>query len=177
MKGTEAVPFSFTLKPNLPPNSMTKELLIAELEEKVNELLLSRPGYFLVQVRIKPTNNIKVFIDGDEGVTIESCTKINRELYKQLEEEQRFPNEDYSLEVSSPGVGEPLLFNRQYKKNIGRHLEVKLEDGSTLEGELKAVSETDIDVEVVTGKGKKMVVTLNHIEFNTIKSAAVQVKF
>jgi Uncharacterized protein conserved in bacteria len=70
----------------------------------------------LVQVKIKPTNNIKVFLDGDNGITIEDCIKVNRKLYAEIEELAMYPDGDFSLEVSSPGVGEPLLLQRQYVK-------------------------------------------------------------
>ena len=55
------------------------------VEGMVQGLLAGEPGYFLVEVRIKPTNNIKVFLDGDKGISIEKCVQYNRALYKQLE--------------------------------------------------------------------------------------------
>ena len=83
---------------------------------------------FLVEVKVNPGNNIIVFLDADNGVTIEKCIQINRALYKQIEEAGLFPNGDFSLEVSSPGVDEPLKLHRQYKKNIGRKVEVTMND-------------------------------------------------
>ncbi len=143
----------------------------------INSLLAEMPGYFLVQVRIKPTNNIKVFLDGDQGITIETCIKINRKLYNLVEEEKLYPEGDFSLEVSSPGIGEPLLMHRQYVKNMGRFIEVKLDDGVILEGELKGVTEDGIELETVTGKGKKTEIKQHSILFNNIKSTSVQIKF
>ena len=98
------------------------------IEGKVNSLLSNHPTHFLVEVRIKPTNNIKVFIDADEGVILSDLIEYNRKLYKQLEESELFPNGDFSLEVSSPGLDEPLKLFRQYKKNIGRFVEITLKD-------------------------------------------------
>ena len=72
----------------------------------------------MVEVRIKPTNNIKVYIDGDQGVSIEKLVNYNRKLYKKIEEDGMYPNGDFSLEVSSPGLDEPLKMHRQYQKNI-----------------------------------------------------------
>jgi ribosome maturation factor RimP len=60
-----------------------------------------------VEVKIKPTNNIKVFLDGDQGITIEKCIAVNRALYKQLEESGMFPDGDFSLEVHRPGWTNP----------------------------------------------------------------------
>lgn len=156
---------------------MANEPQIPIIEKMVNSLLESRPGYFLVNIRIKPTNNVKVFLDGDEGITIETCIKINRELYPQIEENQLFADGDFSLEVSSPGVGEPLLHGRQFTKNIGRWVEVKLNDGTVLEGELKAASQEGIEVETTTGKGKKAEIKQHSLSFDSIKSTSVQIKF
>jgi ribosome maturation factor RimP len=69
-----------------------------------------------VEVRVKPTNNIKVFIDADEGMPLSALADYNRKLYKQLEESGMYPDGNYSLEVSSPGLDEPLKKSRQYKK-------------------------------------------------------------
>ena len=167
---------------------MANESLIQALENMVNGLLEEMPGYFLVQVRIKPTNNIKVFLDGDSGITIETCIKINRRLYTIIEEQQLFPDGDFSLEVSSPGIGEPLLLKRQYIKNIGRWVKVEAlpglslsteeGDGVTLlEGELKAVNDESIEIETVTGKGKKLLAKQYHVLLSNIKSTSVQIKF
>jgi ribosome maturation factor RimP len=156
---------------------MATEVALTQIENMINGLLEDMPGYFLVQVRIKPTNNVKVFLDGDTGITIETCIKINRKLYAWVEESQLFPDGDFSLEVSSPGLGEPLILHRQYVKNIGRWVEVKLTDGTVLEGELKTVSDDAIELETTSGKGKKAVVQQQAILFSSIKSTSVQIKF
>lgn len=169
LKGTDTVPFLFA--------PMATEAQIKFVEETIAALLESDPASFLVQVKVKPTNNIKVFLDGDEGITIEKCTKLNRALYRHLEEQKTFPDDDFSLEVSSAGVGEPLLLHRQYVKNTGRLVEVKTTDGLVLEGELKSVSETGIILETTTGKGKKTEIKEHNIQFETIKSTTVQIKF
>jgi ribosome maturation factor RimP len=130
-----------------------------------------------MQVKVKPTNNIKIFIDGDQGVTIDDCTRLNRALYKQIEEEGLFPDDDFSLEVSSAGVGEPLLMYRQYVKNIGRTVSVVQNDGQILEGELKEAMEDGINLETVTGKGKKAETKQHVILFQNIKTTTVQIKF
>src|SRR6185436_14996779 len=96
------------------------EPIIADLERKINNLIAVDPALFLVEIKVKPTNNIKVFIDGDQGVRIDQLSQFNRRLYSQLEEENIFPNGDFSLELSSPGLEEPLKSHRQYLKNVGR---------------------------------------------------------
>ncbi len=156
---------------------MDRNEQIAVIEKIVNEVLEATPQFFLVQVRIKPTNNIKVFLDGDTGITIENCIKVNRKLYAALEEMEMYPDDDFSLEVSSPGIGEPLLLHRQYKKNIERLLEVKLTDDTIILGTLKEVTDHEILVEVTTGKGKKAETIVHNIQLNNIKEASVQIKF
>jgi len=140
-------------------------------------LLAGEPGYFLVDVRIKPTNNVKVYIDGDQGIPIEKCVQLNRALYKKFEETALFPNGDFSLEVSSPGLDEPLKLHRQYKKNVGRQVEVVLQDGSKIEGRLLDVSEDGVIVEETRGRNKKKEVINHTFLFDNIKTTKIQVVF
>ena len=150
---------------------------IKVVESLVQALLANDSGYFLVDVRIKPTNNFKIFIDGDQGITIEKCVQINRALYKKLEELGLFPTGDFSLEVSSPGLDEPLKLLRQYKKNIGRQVELILQDGSKKEGRLMEVSEDGIIIEETKGKNKKKEVINHTFLFDNIKTTKIQVVF
>ena len=140
-------------------------------------LLADQPQYFLVDLKIKPTNNIKLFLDGDQGITIEKCISINRALYKHLEESGLFPNDDFSLEVSSPGLNEPLKLHRQYLKNKGRLVEILLKDGQKIEGKLLEVNETDLVVEETKGKNKKKEILQHQFLLNDIKSTKLQIVF
>lgn len=155
---------------------MNTEEQVRIIEAKITELLADDPGYFVVEVSIKPTNNIKVFADADQGATIEHLTRLNRALYKWLEENM-FPNGDFSMEVSSPGLEEPLKLHRQYVKNMGRYVDVLLNDGMKKEGKLISVSDTEIVLEEEKGKGKKKE-TVQHSIFKTdIKTTKIQIKF
>jgi ribosome maturation factor RimP len=156
---------------------MATDTIIQEIERLVDDVLAPEPEFFRVNVKIKPTNNVKVFIDGDKGVSIEKCVQFNRRLYKLLEEKALFPEGDFSLEVSSPGVDEPLKLHRQYSKNIGRFVEVIFNDGTKKEGKLMQVAEADIIIEQETGKGKKAATQQLVIPFNNIKTTTVQIKF
>ena len=156
---------------------MATETLIESLEQKINSLLEANPSHFLVEVRIKPTNNIKVFIDADEGMPLSALVDYNRKLYKQLEENGMYPDGNFSLEVSSPGLDEPLKKGRQYNKNVGRFVEVTLNDGTRREGKLTAATEEGIVIEWEEGKGKKKETKTETILFENIKSTKVQVKF
>jgi len=156
---------------------MNTEPLIQTLEQKVETLISAEPELFLVEVRVKPTNNIKVYIDGDQGISIEKLVQYNRKLYKEIEESNMFPNGDFSLEVSSPGLDEPLKFHRQYVKNIGRFIEVTEKDGHQKEGKLFSVTELEITVEEQKGKGKKLEIIRHIIPFENIKTTKIQIKF
>jgi len=156
---------------------MNGDSQIQALELRVNNLIKSEPDVFLIEVRIKPTNNIKVFIDGDKGVSIEKLVQYNRRLYRQLEEENFYPNGDFSLEVSSPGLDEPLKLNRQYQKNIGRFVEVADKEDVKIEGKLISATETELVLEEIKGKGKKMETIQHRIPFGNIKTTKIQIKF
>jgi ribosome maturation factor RimP len=156
---------------------MNIELPISTIEQKVQELLATEPGYFLVEAKINSGNNIKVFIDADQGASIDKLVPYNRKLYKWIEEKGLFPGNNFSLEISSPGVEEPLKLHRQYVKNIGRPVEVTKTDEIKLEGKLIQVEETGITVEEEKGKGKKREIVQHTITFDSIKKITVQIKF
>ena len=88
-----------------------------------------------VSVSEKGTGRVSVFVDSDEGLKIADCAAFSRKLGDRIEEEELFDN-PYKLEVSSPGLDRPLLLVRQYKKNIGRDLKVRLNDGKEISGTL-----------------------------------------
>ena len=148
-----------------------------KIEGMLNSILAEEPTYFCVSISIKPTNNIKVFVDGDDGIKIERCVSFNRRLYKLIEEAAIYPEGDFSLEVSSPGIEEPLKLHRQYLKNIGRTIEIQLLDGTVKEGLLETVTNNDVTIIYSAGKGKKAVTEQLVIPFIHIKSTTVQIKF
>jgi ribosome maturation factor RimP len=150
---------------------------IQTLQHKVEALIEPEPGFFLVDIRIKPTNNIKVYIDADQGASIEKLVQLNRRLYKDIEESNFFPDGDFSLEVSSPGLDEPLKMRRQYVKNIGREVEVLLNEGIKKEGKLLSVTDEEITLEEERGKNKKKEIVQHTIPFNQIKTTKIQIKF
>ena len=156
---------------------MDSKQALEQVENYLAELLKDRPDTFLVRSKVKPTNNIKLYLDSDTGIRVEDCIQINRSLRRQIEETGMFGDEDFSLEVSSPGLDEPLVLHRQFVKNVGRGLEVELHDGGHVEGDLKATSETGIELETTEGKGKKAVTKMIEIPFGNIKKATVQIKF
>jgi ribosome maturation factor RimP len=150
---------------------------IQAIETLVNELIADTPEIFLVSVRIKPTNNIKVFLDADNGLSIERCVKINRAMYRVIEEKGWYPDGNFSLEVSSPGLEEPLKLLRQYRKNIGRAVEVIQNDDTTVEGKLIEVNDLSITLEYTEGKNKQAVTVVKEIPLEQVKQTTVQIVF
>jgi len=156
---------------------MSTDTQIGVVKQKINEVLAEHPTHFLVEIRIKPTNNFKVFIDADEGVNLAVLIEYNRKLYKFIEENSLYPDGDFSLEVSSPGLDEPLKLNRQYKKNIGRFVDVLLNDTTKKEGKLIEATGDGIIIEYELGKGKKKEIKQETILFTDIKHTKIQIKF
>jgi ribosome maturation factor RimP len=169
-EGNGAVPFFISQK-------MATEEKTVQVKALAEKLLESEPQYFLVRVNVRPINNISVYVDGDEGVTIEKCVKLNRALYKEIVEKEICKDGEFGLEVSSPGIDEPLLLQRQYIKNIGRVVEVEMKDGRAFEGKLLAADEKGIEVDEEKGKGKKMEVIKHVLIFDDIKTTTVKIVF
>lgn len=125
------------------------------VKELVEEKIADRPDLFLVNVSMQKNGRLTILVDGDEGITIQDCAGISRHVGYHLEEENLIENA-YKLEVSSPGIDSPLVMERQYIKNIGRHIAVKTEDGDRTEGKLAEATATQITIDVtVKEKGKK----------------------
>ena len=143
----------------------------------VNELLAQRdPSLFLVNIIASPgrgSHKVVVHIDGDQGVPIDVCADISRALSHRLDEEELI-DDQYTLEVSSPGLSQPLLLKRQYAKNVGRHVKVVREDDTTVQGELQAVDDEQIVVAEKKGRTKKKAVAQEVIiPFSDIKKTNV----
>ena len=156
---------------------MTTSTEPGRIEEFVNNFIKQSGSLFLVEVKSAPGNKITVLLDGDKGITIDDCTRINKALYKFIEDTSLFGDNNFSLEVSSPGVDKPLKLLRQYNKNIGRKVEVLMNDGSKLEGTLTNVTDESITIEEKTGKNNKMTTKNTTILFNQIKHTTVLITF
>ena len=136
----------------------------------------------LVDIQLSSRNDIKVFIDSDQGVNADHCASLSRFLSHQFD--VAFPNVNYSLEVSSPGTDRQLTGKRQYMKNHGRELEIALEDGNYKQGKLILVDDEGIILEITyrkkTSNGKYVQppknTERNEIPFSNIKNAKVIIK-
>ena len=150
---------------------------IQAIEQKMMALIDPDPENFLVEVKIRPGNNIKIFVDADHGISIDKLAQYNRSLYRQIEESGLFPNNDFSLEISSPGLDEPLRLSRQYLKNIGRYVEVLLKNGIKKEGKLISATDKEIVIEEEKGNKKKKEVILHSLSYDDIKTTKIQIKW
>ena len=133
--------------------------------------------FFFVSVKVSGDNHITITADTDEGITIDQCGEISSKLEEMLDRDQ----EDFELEVTSPGLTEPLKVLRQYTKNIGRNVEIVLADGKKIDGELLSANNDGITIkqtitEKVNGKRTKSEVT-NTINFAAIKTTKLKIKF
>ena len=142
--------------------------------QSVIENKLGATNMYLVDLSLNKVNKkIQVLIDGDTGVTINDCVDMSRHIRSEFEEEL----EDYNLEVSSPGVGQPFTMNRQYLKNVGRIIEVNTADDEVVEGEILAADETGSKLQLHLNKkgSRKKIITEEEIElhYSSIKSAKV----
>lgn len=143
----------------------------------VEEKIADRPELFLVEVKMLPNNKLIIHVDGDEGISIQDCVAISRHVGFHLEEENAI-EQAYNLEVSSPGVGEPLKLIRQYNKNIGRTVSIKLKEGLKKEGKLLSVTDNNLLIEEsVKEKGKKAVAIQTAVPFNDILETSVLISF
>lgn len=142
---------------------------------KVEEILSDESSLFLVKVLVKGhvgNQKLIILLDGDEGVNIDQCSKVSRGLSEWLEEEDLIAGK-YLLEVSSAGLDHPIESVRQYKKNVGRSLSVKLSDGSKLEGKLIEASDELILLEESSKKETKQ----HEIKLDQIEKSMVLVSF
>ena len=120
---------------------------------------------FLVEVLVKSGNSVSVHVDRPEGISIDECVKISRYLNESLDRDV----EDYSLEVSSPGLSGAFIVKQQYEKNLGRDIEVLYTDGIKVKGKLKKVSDEGV---VLNVQGDE-----EEISFEEIKTAKAIISF
>ena len=149
---------------------------LSEVQNLINEAVAENPELFLVDWSISPSNKIEVLVDGDNGLPIDEVVRISRHIEHNLDRE----SEDFALTVSSPGVTRPLETPRQYKKNLGRRLEVQTKENQ-YKGVIVEVDETSVTLEWKArepkpiGKGKHTVTKTEKIMFENIDKATIQI--
>jgi ribosome maturation factor RimP len=163
---------------------MNFEAVKGKIEEWLEPELAER-NLFLVDIKFPMGRQIEVYIESDEGIHISECAEVSRFLEKKLDESGLVPD-NYILEVSSPGMGNPIKVPRQYKRRIGRVFEVLRNDGTQIEGELVEVDDEKIklrEVEQKKSKTQKAKTKAQEelkeyvLKFDEIKRATLQFKF
>ncbi|MDF2158926.1 ribosome maturation factor RimP [Algoriphagus sp. CAU 1675] len=148
--------------------------------EEIVEKYLPGEDHFVVAVDFSQKGGkgvLHILIDADQGVTIDTCAKVSRDVADEIEARDLIESA-YTLEVSSPGVDYPLGSKRQYQKNVGRELKVLLQSGQDILGKLEEVTDTGITLRVKKKeKGKKAVEEAVSFPFEEIKKSIVQVSF
>ncbi len=146
--------------------------------ELLEEALEENKSLFVIDVKFSNSNKIDIIIDGDNGVNLKECIRINRYIENGFDREE----EDFSLEVSSPDIVSPIKNIRQYNKNMGRILKVKTSEDK-YEGTLIEVNSDNLLLEWKArepkpiGKGKVTVTKQARISFNEIVEAKVKIIF
>lgn len=149
------------------------------VEDLLQEALNERKDLFLIDFSVSNDNAVKIIIDGDKGVLVEDCMFVSRAIEHNIDRDEH----DFSLEVLSSGAATPLVLPRQYRKHIGRDLELKTADEQSIEGELAEVNEEGVVLKWKTrepksvGKGKVTVTKEASVAFINIKEAKVKIKF
>lgn len=151
----------------------------AKVEQLVHEFLETRKDLYLVDLKISAGDDITVILDGDEGLSLQDCLDASRAIEFNLDREEH----DFSLQVMSPGLSEPLKLPRQFKKNMGREIEVLLNSDEKIQGEVVAVDDEKVTIVLryrrpkLIGKGKEDVVENKEIPYTDIKKALLVIKF
>ena len=147
---------------------------------KLLDGILPANNVFIVGVNVSESavkQKVTIVADGDNGISIDQCASISRRLARRIEETygEEIP---YTLEVTSPGADQPLVYPRQYKRHVGRKLKVTLQDGSEKSGELTEVTATGIVIsEEKKEKGKKATITPVSVAFDEIAKSIIIISF
>ena len=149
-----------------------------KIEELLNNFLEERKDLFLIDLKFSAGDDITVILDGDNGVSLQDCLDASRAIEFNMDREDH----DFSLQVMSAGLSEPLSSERQFRKNIGRDLDILMNDSTKIEGELAKVDDEKITLILryrkpkEVGKGKVDVEEEKEIPYSEIKKALVAIK-
>ena len=150
-----------------------------QVTELVTAALNENESLFLIDLHIGVNHDIRVIVDGDQGVSLQECMRISRAVQHNLDRE----TQDFSIEVTSAGVGEPLSQPRQYIKNIGRKLEVTNLEGHLFSGTLETADQHQFTLQwkqresKPVGKGKVTVSKTQQLTYDQVSKAKIIVQF
>lgn len=138
---------------------------------------LEEMDLFLVDVIIGANYKIQIFADGTPSITIKQCTQLSRFIESYLDEDPNVP-EKYTLEVSSPGMSNPLRVSKQFQKRIGSTLKLTLNDGQQIAMILKEANETTLIglLTKIEAKSKKPSKLVNEEDLEAISVDLIDIK-
>ena len=148
------------------------------INQTIQNILSEQQDLFVIKKHISPSLDINITIDGDRLVNISDCINISRKIEQALDKDEL----DFSIKVQSPGADEPLVMPRQYKKHIGRKLEIKT-NANTYEGKIENVDDNQVTIiwkareKKPNGKGKMTVNYEKSIPFKEIEKAKIKITF
>jgi ribosome maturation factor RimP len=154
-------------------------MLQKEQIEAIVESNIDPSKHFIVDISVSAANKINVEIDGFKGLSIDDCVALSRKIEKSIDHE----TEDFELEVSSPGLTQPFKVLQQYKKYIGKDVEVLFNNGVKTNARLLAVAENGIDIEeekIIKPEGskkKEKILEKKFVEFESLKSTKLIISF
>ena len=134
---------------------------------------------FLVEIKVDSRNQITIFLDTPQGISIDQCVEISRHVEHSFDRAV----EDFSLEVSSPGIGYPFRVVGQYQKAIGRTVEVLFTSGIKIKGVLKDANEQNFTLSYTTkekpeGAKRPVLIEKNEpIDYTNVKSVKEIITF
>jgi len=153
---------------------ITKAEIVKLVEEKIEGT-----EYYIVDISVSSSNQIRVEIDGDKGVKINDCVEISRHIEGNYDRDEV----DFELTVSSAGMDQPFKILRQYQRYVGREVEMKTTQGDKLKGLLISADDKAVVLEVtrkekIEGKKKKQIVTENKtVPMEQVKETKVLISF
>jgi ribosome maturation factor RimP len=125
---------------------ITKEQVATLCEEA-----LAGTDRFLVEVKVKPSNVIEVYIDSDTAVNIDHCAELSRFVNEKLDRDV----EDYELSVLSWGLSGALKMDRQLQKYAGKDVEVKTKEMGKMQGKLVGFDAEKVEIMPAPKKASK----------------------
>ncbi|HNY43617.1 MAG TPA: ribosome assembly cofactor RimP [Bacteroidales bacterium] len=132
---------------------------------------------FLVEIKISNNNDIFVTIDDFNGLEIEECRRISRFIEENLDRDK----EDFSIEVSSPGLTNPFKVPEQYQKSLNKEVEVILKTGEKITGTLTTIRDDEIIISysyfAKMANKKQQISEISKIKFKDIKSTKSVISF
>ena len=156
---------------------ISKKEVVKLAQERIKEL---DNGNYLVDVTISPKNSIRVKMDNlNGGVSVKDCVSVSRNIEHNLDREQ----EDFELQVSSPGLDQPFVVMQQYLKNIGKQVSVTTQTNETLTGELVEASKKEISLRELkveknkTTKKKEQIENIHHLLMDEIRETKLIISF